>query len=59
MPSRTESDSPTSSSRDHTADIWLPESEMTVTIQDGQVYIRESMVMVARPVTRPVGFKSE
>lgn len=33
--------------------IWVPSSEMKVTVQDGAVYISESMVMKPRPVDAP------
>lgn len=40
-------------------EIWLPTSEMKVTVQDGKVYISETMVMQQRKVKRPAGFVEE
>lgn len=41
-------------------EIWLPESEMSVRITEGQeVQIWQDMKMKLRPIQRPSGFKSE
>lgn len=36
--------------------IWLPKSEMNVTVRDGHVIIVETMTMKEQPLPQPPGF---
>ena len=36
-----------------TKQIWLPNSELHVTVKDGQVTIAEHMTMTAKPIEAP------
>ena len=37
-------------------ELWLPDSETQVTVQDGKVTVWDTMKMTLRPVAKPTGF---
>ena len=41
---------------DDQREIWLPTSEMNVSVRDGEVEITETMTMELRKVKKPAGF---